>query len=153
MSFQSILSSFAQSAEFTVHYGGSSNSQFVPLLYGTVLERTGDSAGGAHWIAQLEAGLSRQEAMRFFTDSPENSQRSEGYSSYSQVVTHSAWSAYDVSTQPNLVQGSRAVVRLWRTRRSTSRRFSRQLYEDIRVDGRVQLHAHLRDHNRCNIRS
>lgn len=106
MSFQNILSSFAQSAEFTAHYGDTSNSQFVSLLYGTVLDRAEDSTGAAHWIAQLEAGLSRQEAMRFFTDSLENSQRSEGDSGYLQVVTHSAWSAYEVSIQPNLVLGT-----------------------------------------------
>lgn len=66
---------FIGSDEFAGIYGAPealSDPRFVDLLYSNVLRRDGDEAGTAFWIAQLEAGLSRAEALAAFSESPEN---------------------------------------------------------------------------------
>lgn len=66
-----ISQQFAASSEFVAAYGSLSNAQFVDLVYGNVLDRAPDAEGRAHWIAQLDAGMSRGAVMTGFSESTE----------------------------------------------------------------------------------
>jgi len=62
---------FAQSQEFTNHYGNASDSDYVTQLYQNVLGRGPDSAGLADWTGQLGSGTSRGQVLIGFSQSPE----------------------------------------------------------------------------------
>ncbi len=66
-----ISQEFAASGEFVSAYGSLSNAQFVDLVYANVLDRSPDAEGRAHWIAQLNAGMSRGAVMTGFSESTE----------------------------------------------------------------------------------
>lgn len=66
-----IASSFAGSSEFGSTYGNVSDSAFVALVYANVLEREPDSAGLAHWVGKMAAGMSRGDVMVAFSESSE----------------------------------------------------------------------------------
>ena len=72
MTLAQVSQSFAESAEFVSRYGSLSNDSFVNLVYQNVLGRQPDAAGKAHWLGQLNAGLSRGNLMIGFSESFEN---------------------------------------------------------------------------------
>ncbi len=60
--YQSVVSVFFNSTEFQNIYGGTSNSEFVTLLFDNVLDRAPDPTGLANWTGQLDSGaLTRAE--------------------------------------------------------------------------------------------
>lgn len=62
---------FAASSEFKNTYGSLSNTGFVNLVYGNVLQRKADAAGVAHWVKKLETGMTRGGMMTQFSESSE----------------------------------------------------------------------------------
>ncbi len=73
--FLGIVSAFIHSGEFHLQYGQPDDSQFVSLLYQTILGRLGDAAGLAYWDGVLAAG-GNQDAVAFdFVNSAENINR------------------------------------------------------------------------------
>ncbi|MCB1333016.1 MAG: DUF4214 domain-containing protein [Roseivivax sp.] len=62
---------FVASAEFQATYGTLNNGQFVDLIYQNVLGRAADAAGRAHWVGQLNQGVSREQVVLGFSESPE----------------------------------------------------------------------------------
>ena len=81
--FQQISSYFQASDEFKSKYGENiSDTQFVDLLYKNVLDRAPDAAGYAFWTGHFQAGdLTRVDALNFFSESPENIQKTAGNTS------------------------------------------------------------------------
>ena len=71
LSLSKIAGEFAKSNEFKTKYGSVDNTKFVELVYGNVLQRKADSAGLTHWVAKLQGGLSRGDAMVQFSESSE----------------------------------------------------------------------------------
>ena len=64
---------FVDSPEFRQKYGDHpSDTAFVELLYQNVLHRAPDQAGAAFWNKAMADGLSREYALMFFSESPEN---------------------------------------------------------------------------------
>lgn len=64
---------FIGSAEFQGLYGPSpSNEQFVDLLYQNVLDRMPDESGYAFWNGQMAGGMTRDQVLLSFSESPEN---------------------------------------------------------------------------------
>lgn len=61
-----IASGFLDAAEYTGDT--QTNAQFVDALYDGLLDRDGDAAGSAFWIAQLAAGMSRAEVAVDFVE-------------------------------------------------------------------------------------
>lgn len=89
--FTSIANGFAQSQEFALRYNAVDNQGFANQLYQTILGRDGEAAGLAHWTQQLDAGLSRSDAMINFTNSQENQLLTEGANGFIQIVGQSDW--------------------------------------------------------------
>lgn len=69
MSREDLAAHFIASSEFGPLQ---STLAFVNTLYRNVLDREPDAAGLAYWSAAIEAGLSRQQALVYFSDNPEN---------------------------------------------------------------------------------
>lgn len=105
-SFQTIANSFAQSQEFATRYNAIDNTGFANQLYQTILGRTGDSNGIAYWKSQLDNGMSRSDAMVFFTNSDENHRRTEGNSGFIKIVDHTAWTDVDIVYQKGVAFGT-----------------------------------------------
>lgn len=65
---------FLMSDEFQQLIGGnnSSDSQYLDQVYLNVLDRQADAAGHNYWADQMDNGLTRQEILFYFADSPEN---------------------------------------------------------------------------------
>ncbi|WP_434775496.1 DUF4214 domain-containing protein [Pseudomonas oryzihabitans] len=154
-SFQSILSGFADSAEFTGRYGQSSDTQFVSDLYGTVLDRQADTSGMTHWLEQLEAGFSRQDTLLAFTESAENRQHSEGTIGYLKIVAHNAWSAHDLVIQPGLALGTDSTDHLDEAALLVSsnevRLFAQSGIDVLQLDGAAG--GYLRDSGKSDVAS
>ncbi|WP_260349868.1 DUF4214 domain-containing protein [Alloyangia mangrovi] len=74
--FPEVVEGFTASAEFRQSYGALDAAGFVAQLYRNVLGREGDAAGQANWTARLEAGMSRAEVVRGFSQSAEFTARS-----------------------------------------------------------------------------
>lgn len=91
VTFNSIANGFAQSQEFALRYNAVDNQGFANQLYQTILGRDGEAAGLAHWTQQLDAGMSRGDAMINFTNSQENQLLTEGASGFIQIVGQSDW--------------------------------------------------------------
>ncbi|MDQ7914286.1 DUF4214 domain-containing protein [Pseudomonas sp. 102515] len=91
MTFNSIANGFAQSQEFALRYNAVDNQGFANQLYQTVLGRDGEAAGLAHWTQQLDAGMSRGDAMINFTNSQENQLLTEGANGFIQIIGQSDW--------------------------------------------------------------
>jgi glucose/arabinose dehydrogenase len=66
-----LASFFATSPEFIATYGSLDNTQFVTLLYRSVLGRAPDAAGLAGWVSLLNGGASRGQVVLGFSDSTE----------------------------------------------------------------------------------
>lgn len=72
MALETVVSGFAESAEFRRIYGETSDAAFVRLLYDNVLGRSPDATGFASWTAQLAAGqMSRETVTLGFSQSLE----------------------------------------------------------------------------------
>jgi hypothetical protein len=67
-----LASNFYHSAEFQTRFGNQSDAQFVTLLYQNVLGRTPDPGGFAVQVNALAQGLSREQLLLNFSESPEN---------------------------------------------------------------------------------
>lgn len=72
MSLLAIAELFATAPEFQARYGSLSNQAFVELMYQLTLNRTGDAQGIATWTAALDGGMSRGEALLYFSESDEH---------------------------------------------------------------------------------
>ena len=72
VSLKDVASGFTNSPEFESKYGALSSPAFVDLLYQNVLDRGADSAGLAYHVSRLEAGISREDVLIGFSESPEN---------------------------------------------------------------------------------
>jgi hypothetical protein len=74
-----VSNSFASSAEFKAEYGNLTNTQFVTLVYGNVLDRTPDAEGLAFWTTALGNGsVTRGKVMTHFSESAEYKALSRG---------------------------------------------------------------------------
>ena len=62
---------FTDSPEFQERYGALDNGQFVDLIYTNVFGRTPDAGGRAHWVGELDAGMTRGKMLLFFSESEE----------------------------------------------------------------------------------
>lgn len=67
----SIAAGFTNSTEFIQKYGSLTNQQFVTELYANVLDRAPDAAGLNGWLAELNAGVTREHVLVGFGDSQE----------------------------------------------------------------------------------
>lgn len=73
VSMQDIAYSFVVSEEFRAQYGpDSSNETFINALYMNVLNREADAGGYDYWLGLMNDGLSRQDMLAEFSESPEN---------------------------------------------------------------------------------
>jgi Ca2+-binding RTX toxin-like protein len=80
------------SPEFTQRYGALNNQQFVEQLYRSVLDREGDPAGIASFVAALGNGYSRTDLAVAFSESPEH--RFAYQATYDTVVRNLEVGAY-----------------------------------------------------------
>lgn len=67
-----VAAAFVGSPEFLGKTGALSTADFVEFLYTSALGRSSDEAGKANWVANLDAGLSRAEAVIGFSESGEH---------------------------------------------------------------------------------
>lgn len=72
-----ISQGFMLSPEFQQTYGTTTDEDFVTLLYQNVLGRKPDPGGMEAWLTNLENGMSRQQVVRYFAESPENKASTE----------------------------------------------------------------------------
>lgn len=66
---------FMGSAEFATKYGqpsAVSNDAFISVLYRNVLNRDADTGGFAFWNSQMGNGMTRDQILAHFSESPEN---------------------------------------------------------------------------------
>ena len=56
---------FADSDEFALTYGGTTDREFLKIVYANVLGRSYDLDGFEYWIGQMQAGLSRGGVVRW----------------------------------------------------------------------------------------
>ncbi len=75
MSSDTMAALFAASPEFNARYGRLGNGGFVDQLYTSVLGRGATTPERNFWIGQLDAGLSRADALLAFADSAEFQRR------------------------------------------------------------------------------
>lgn len=68
----SIASGFMNSAEFHAGYDGTTNQQFLEKLYLQALHRPYDQEGMNFWLGYMGQGMSREQVLLFFAESPEN---------------------------------------------------------------------------------
>ncbi len=71
MTLLEVIEGFVRSPEFQATYGALDNAAFVTLLYNNVLERSPDDPGLGNWVARLDAGMSRAQVVRGFSESAE----------------------------------------------------------------------------------
>lgn len=71
MDFTAATGGFVNSREFQNTYGTLDNTSFVELLYQNVLGRAADATGLAGWLSRMDAGASRAEVVRGFSQSSE----------------------------------------------------------------------------------
>ncbi len=71
MEYLTAVEGFVNSPEFQNVYGPLTNPQFVTLLYNNVLDRAPDPGGQAYWEGRLAGGMSREEVVAGFAESPE----------------------------------------------------------------------------------
>ncbi len=64
---------FMQSQEFSVRYGQNlSDDDYIEALYENTLGRPSDDVGKAHWVGQLDSGVSRNGILTDFSESAEH---------------------------------------------------------------------------------
>lgn len=72
-SLQQVAQAFMAGSEFRTLYGSTlSDAGFITALYDNVLHRAPDEAGLAWWRAAFADGLTREEALVYFSESAEN---------------------------------------------------------------------------------
>lgn len=70
--YETVVSGFADSAEFRATYGATTDEEFVTLLYANVLGRSPDPAGLQTWLDRLDGGgFSREQVVEGFAQSRE----------------------------------------------------------------------------------
>ncbi|QFT80550.1 hypothetical protein FIU89_08000 [Roseovarius sp. THAF27] len=69
--YTDIVAGFVNSPEFLAKYGGTSDNDFVNLLYLNVLGRPADPDGAADWLGRLAEGQSRADIVEGFAQSQE----------------------------------------------------------------------------------
>lgn len=68
-----VAEEFNQSSEFQSLYGTNpSNLDYIDAMYQNVLYRLPDQGGYDFWIGSMAAGLSREDILIYFAESPEN---------------------------------------------------------------------------------
>ena len=67
-----VADAFTSSAEFRAQYGDLNNRDFANALYVNTLDRAADQAGLEYWTGALNAGLTRAEVVRAFSESREH---------------------------------------------------------------------------------
>ncbi len=75
LTLSEMAQSFIDSAEFANLYGAQgtvSDVEFITLLYNNVLDRDPDAEGFDYWLGQADAGISRADTLRYFSESAEN---------------------------------------------------------------------------------
>ncbi len=103
-SLAQIADNFEQSDEFVARYGQLTDAEFVDLVYANVLDRSPDAGGRAHWIGQLEAGMSRGTLMVGFSESAENV-GTTGTTAASPALAHQIWRLYSAYLLRDADQG------------------------------------------------
>ncbi|WP_425074087.1 DUF4214 domain-containing protein [Sagittula sp. S175] len=66
-----VVRGFTASAEFQIRYGNTTNAEFVTLLFQNVLDRPPAEAGLNAWVGLIEGGMTREQVVRAFMDTPE----------------------------------------------------------------------------------
>lgn len=92
-SYLDLADGFLDSAEFTQRFGDDdtmSIQSFVSQMYHNVLGRDGDPAGFANWVDNMLNGMSREEVLLGFANSPENVNNT-GYLGSLQELTPGYW--------------------------------------------------------------
>ena len=58
---------------FSVEYAdfAATNTEFIEMLYRTLMDRPSDAAGMTHWLRQMEAGMTRMQVFNHFAGSEE----------------------------------------------------------------------------------
>lgn len=105
-SFSTIASSFSSSQEFANRYNAVDNQGFASQLYSTILQRSADADGLAHWTQLLNQGMTRGDAMIQFTNSQENINSTSASDGFIKIVSHSAWTDAGVVIQDGVAFGS-----------------------------------------------
>lgn len=80
---------FLASDEFKQRFDVASDTDFVDQLYLNVLQRSADQAGKDYWVDQFNAGMSRAEALIYFSISDENIANAQWLSGLTE--TESGW--------------------------------------------------------------
>lgn len=88
---------FLNSPEGQALYGGTTNEQFLDLMYAHCLDRAPDATGEAFWSAQLKDGMSRSDALWYFSTSPEH------------ITTNSFFISNGYWTTPNASSSSTSI--------------------------------------------
>lgn len=70
-SLADVATGFLNSPEFLARFGGLSNADLVTALYRVALGREPDAGGFAYHLAELDAGMPRQQKIANFLQSPE----------------------------------------------------------------------------------
>lgn len=94
-SLASISSFFSKSAEFEALYGGTTNAEFVTLVYQNVLDRNPEASGLAYWKGRLDQGtITRGNLMLAFSESIEGKIHLHG-----EVIASDIWTTV-IRAQP-----------------------------------------------------
>ncbi|MGF1447286.1 MAG: DUF4214 domain-containing protein [Pikeienuella sp.] len=73
MSEETVAAEFLKSPEYTALYGENpSDADLIDALYENVLGREADAAGREFWLDALASGLSEEEMLLIFSESPEH---------------------------------------------------------------------------------
>ncbi|TXM65504.1 DUF4214 domain-containing protein [Methylobacterium sp. WL69] len=75
MSFTEMARQFLDSPEFTIRFGDDdvmANGTFVTRMYLNALDRAPEAAGYEYWTGTMNAGMSREQVLIHFSESPEN---------------------------------------------------------------------------------
>ena len=94
VSLTTLADGFLSSPEFAQRYGSNlSNDAFVTAVYKNTLGRNPDADGLGFWVAALNAGSSRGQVLRDFSESAENVQKTAG------LVAAGIWDVDDQAVQ------------------------------------------------------
>jgi len=94
VSLTTLADGFLSSPEFAQRYGSNlSNDAFVTAVYKNTLGRTPDADGLGFWVSALNAGSSRGQVLRDFSESVENVQKTAG------LVSAGIWDVDDQAVQ------------------------------------------------------
>ena len=95
-SLSAMASSFTSSHEFQSTYGSLDDTQFLTLLYNNTLDRAPDPVGLAYWLNQIGTGMSRNDVVLGFSESPESMDiHQAGVQDYVHLVVPSAGDVLD----------------------------------------------------------